>query len=275
MAALAGLAALAGAGVYFVHHSPVQGAIAALAVGVGCAGLYVLVAPRMHLVHQKVLVGGIAAAAVLVPTSWAVAGTDSYQQFFEHTIKVHDHTPLTNHMGLRVLVGTRPGCISDFPKGWCTGPSSGRMKWSTDNKLPDPFEPWKRMREERYAKYHLVAYGVRRIRSLWVAECLGQIWIMLLSQLTCYYYSFMILVAPLTRLRRDLEAPLFGLAALSQLIWVSSNFYDDRYTALSFASLGFCFFMLWTFGRKDDLAKLRARLGTKPAAPAAPVSPAE
>ena len=282
---LAGAAGLSGAAVYFIHHNATHAAIAAVAVGLGGAGLYQLVAPRMHLVHQQVLAGGLFAAMVLVPTSWAVAGTDSYQQFFEHTIKVHDHTPLTNHMGLRVLVGVRPGCISDFPKGWCTGPGSGRMKWVTDNKLPDPFEPWKRMREERYAKYRLVAYGliaasflafafvVRRTRSLWVAQCLGQIWIMLLSQLTCYYYSFMILVAPLTRLRRQLEAPLFGLAALSQLIWVSSNFYDDRYTALSFASLAFCYFMLWTFGRKNDVAKLRARLGIKPAAPTPPAAP--
>jgi hypothetical protein len=271
-AALAAVAGLAAAAVYFVHGNPVHAAVAGVAVAAGGVAFYRFVAPRMHLVHQKVLVGGIAAAAVLVPTSWAVAGTDSYQQFYEHTIKVHDHTPLTNHMGLRVLVAVRPGCISDFPPGWCTGLGSGRMKWVTDSKLADPFATWKQMREDRYAKYRLVAYGiiaaslvafafvVRRIRSLWVAECLGQIWIILLSQLTCYYYSFMILVAPLTRLRRQLEAPLFGLAALSQLIWVSSNFYDDRYTALSFVSLAYCFWMLWVFGRKRDLAALRARL---------------
>ena len=37
---------------------------------------------------------------------------------------------------------------------------------------------------------------VHRIKSLWVAQCLGQIFIILGSQLTCYYYSFMILSTP-------------------------------------------------------------------------------
>jgi hypothetical protein len=106
------------------------------------------------------LAGGLFAAAVLVPASWYVAGPTSYQQFYEHTIKVHDHTPLTNHMGLRVLLSGRPGCISDFPKGYCTGMDSGRMKWSTDNKLPDAFTPWKRLREERYAARRPLAYAI-------------------------------------------------------------------------------------------------------------------
>ena len=55
----------------------------------------------------------------------------------------------------------------------------------------------------------------RRVKSMWVAQCLGQIFIILMSQLTSYYYAFMIISAPLTKARRQLEIPIVGLAAVS------------------------------------------------------------
>ncbi|MGK4005506.1 hypothetical protein WMF31_22970 [Sorangium sp. So ce1036] len=213
------------------------------------AGIYIFRHKRMARTHVQVLIGGVLAAAVLIPVSMKVAGVDSYRQFYEHTLKVHDQTPLTNHMGLRVLVAHKPG----------TGVESGRMRYTKDTKLTDPFEVWKRMRNERYAKYRWVAYGIiaaslaafvyvcRRVRSLWVAQCLGQIFIILLSQLTCYYYSFMILSAPLTRVKRQIEVPLFGLAALTQFIWMASYWNDDKYTALTAVSLAFCYYLLFVF----------------------------
>src|SRR5262249_35238815 len=160
-----------------------------------------------------------------------------------HTIQVHDQTPLTNHMGLRVLISHNVGSTA----------ASGRMKYTKDTKLVDPFEVWKRMRNERYAKYRWIAYliiagslaafvyVVRRIRSLWVAECLAQIFMILGSQLTCYYYSFMILSAPLTRLKRQIEPFLFGLAALTQVIGMFFFWNDDKYTALTAVSLVFAY----------------------------------
>ncbi len=212
--------------------------------------------------HQwQMLLGGCLAAAVLIPVSLGVSGKDSYQQFFEHTLKVHDRTPLTNHMGLRVLVAHNVG----------TGPASGRMKYTKDARLADPFEVWKTMRNDRYDRYRLVAYGVvglsllyfalvtRRIKSMWIALCLGQIFIILLSQLTCYYYSFMILAAPLTRVKKGLEAPLFGLAALSQLVWITFTFNDDKYTALTLLSLLFCFGLICAFAPGGSFAQLLGR----------------
>lgn len=219
------------------------------------AGAYLLRHKRMAKHHQRMLLGGVLAAAVLIPLSLHVAGKTSYQQFYRHTILVHDQTPLTNHMGLRVLVAHKPG----------TDAESGRMKYTKDTKLIDPFEVWKRMRNERYAKYRLVAYGiialsfaffvyvVRRVKSMWAAQCLGQIWIILLSQLTCYYYSFMILTAPLTRLKRSIEAPLFGFAALSQFVWITFTYNDDKYTVLTAISLVFCYGLLCAFTPKGSL----------------------
>ncbi|WP_437512524.1 hypothetical protein [Sorangium sp. So ce1099] len=88
------------------------------------------------------------------------------------------------------------------------------------------------------------------MRSLWVAGCLGQIFIILLSQITCYYYTFMLLSAPLTRRKRQLEIPLLCLAALSQGIWRWTSWNDDRYALLTAAMLGFCYFLLYAFVNK-------------------------
>ena len=230
---------------------------------------------RMRPEHLQTLLGGTLAAIVLVGASLVVVGKDSYQQFYKHTIEVHDQTPLTNHMGLRVMIGHRTECI--VPDGLvpglaerlhflrlpsCEGAKSGRMQYTQDDKLLDPFEVWEDMRLERYAKYKAVGYAlialtfaffvavVSRIRSLWVAQALAQVWIVLLSQLTSYYYSFVIIAAPLTRLRRDLEVPMFVFAALTQFIYGVFGMNDDRYTVLTYVTLGFCYYLLFQFAPK-------------------------
>jgi hypothetical protein len=142
------------------------------------------------------------------------------------------------------------------------------MRYTKDVALTDPFETWKKMRVDRYRDYKPVAYTLlatsllafvavlRRTRSLWIAQCLGQVWIILLSQLTCYYYSFMILTAPVTRLRRDLEIWLLGFAALSQVIWRVFGYNDDRYTMLTLGSLVVCYAIIFALApREQDAAE--------------------
>jgi hypothetical protein len=220
---------------------------------------------RLTRPQGQMLIGGVAAAAVLIPLSMIVcgastlgqataqpkaaliAGKDAYQQFKTHTLEIHDRTPLTNHMGLRVLVSHS---------------LAGRMKYTEDHKLRDPFEVWMRLRNERYDKYKGIAYAVialslaafvyvmRRVKSMWVAQCLAQVFIILLSQLTSYYYAFMILAGPLTRVKRGLEAPLFGFAALSQFVFMTFGYNDDKYTALTLISLLLCYGILCWFSGK-------------------------
>ena len=225
------------------------------------AGAYVVRHKRMAPHHQRMLFGGVLAAAVLIPASVYVCGKDSYPHFYEHTLKVHDRTPLTNHMGLRVLISHKIG----------TGPSSGRAMYVKDDKLPDPFETWKRLRNERYDKYKGVAYAVialslvffafvvRRVKSMWIALCLGQIFIILLSQLTSYYYAFLIITAPLTRAKRQIEAPLLGLAALSQIIWMVFGWFDDKSAAVTLIVLVFCYGLVCAFAPKGTFARLLGR----------------
>ncbi len=208
---------------------------------------------RMPKHHIKTLMGGVLAAALLIPLSIGICGRNSYQDFYHHTLEVHDRTPLTNHMGLRVLVSHNVG--SDA--------RSGRMKYTRDMKLRDPFEVWMRMRNERYARYKVIAYAivalsiaffawaVRRMKSLWLAACLSQVFIILLSQLTNYYYVFMVLMAPLTKARRSLESWLFGFAALSQFVYWSFAWNDDKYTALTLISLVLCYSVICAFAKKE------------------------
>lgn len=259
---------------------------------------YAIKHKKMHRDHFQMLIGGTAAAAVLLPLSIWFTHTDPntpfyepYKKFYEHTIETHDQTPLTNHMGLRVIIGHKfvdfqtPGlrsqeeavqAVGANAPGWrkalarlkppitlATGPSSGQMEYTRDNRLLDPFEVWKRMRNERYEKYKLVAYGitlgtlvffvmvVRHMKLLWIAQCLGQIFIILGSQLTCYYYSFMILSAPLTKLRKQIELGLFALAAVTQIIWMNSYWNDNKYTLLTIVSLIFCYVLIGLFWRRD------------------------
>lgn len=225
----------------------------------------------------KMLGGGVLAAALLIPLSIKVAGKGSYREFYRHTLQVHDRTPLTNHMGLRVIVSQKlpfeiPAADEKSSKvrnlvlrgGFNTGVASGRMKYTKDDKLTDPFEVWKNMRNERYHKLRFVAYAlvgasllyflwvVRRVRSMWIAQCLAQVFIILMSQLTSYYYAFMILLAPLTKARPQLEVPMFGFAALSQFVYIIFYYNDDKYWALTFISLLFCYGVLWAFLSQAD-----------------------
>lgn len=231
---------------------------------------------RLTKTQTRMLLGGTLAAAVLLPLSIKVAGPTSYQDFYRHTLEVHDRTPLTNHMGLRVLISQK--LPFEIPAlGINTGPASGRMKYTRDEKLTDAFDVWKHMRNERYAKYRPVGWAIialslayfvyvtRRIKSMWVALCLGQVFIILLSQLTCYYYVFMILLAPLTKAKRQLEVPLFGFAALTQFAYIVFGYYDDKFWVLTLLSLLACFGVLCSFLTEADRTEILRRLGRKPA----------
>jgi hypothetical protein len=258
--------------------------------------VYAIKHKRMHADHKQMLLGGSLAAAVLLGGGAYICGPNSYKSFYEHTLQTHDKTPLTNHVGLRVMIAHKfvelqvPGLRTTeeaakaagegastvgkafarvkWPLKLSTGKSSGHMQWVRDNRRLDPFEAWKRLRNERYHKYRYFAYAiilgsllwfiaiVRRIKSLWIAQCLAQIFIILLSQLTCYYYSFMILGAPLIKARKQIQVGLFATAAVTQVIWMNGTVYgvynDHKYTLLTYASLIWCYVMIGLFWRRSE-----------------------
>jgi hypothetical protein len=225
------------------------------------AGAYVIRRGRVARSHRGVLAGGFLAAAVIVPLSLYVAGIGSYHEFYRHTLRIHDRTPLTNHMGLPVLIS----------HGFGEAAGSARMEYTVDQKLADPFEVWRRMRSERYERYKWLGvvitavsgvffiWVVYRIRPLWIGGCLGQVFIVLGAQLTSYYYSFLVLSALLTRARRGLEILLFAFVILSQLVFWMLPWNDDRYAALTLISLLLCYGLMLGFLRRRPGLSLSQR----------------
>src|SRR3954469_23329321 len=106
--------------------------------GVALIMLFTLIRTRRFARDQLRFVAGAAlAGAILIPASIAATEPNAYQAFAAH-IGLHKDTPLTNHMGLETML----------VHNW-----DGRMVFSRDDRLDDPFEAWKSGRTER--KQHL------------------------------------------------------------------------------------------------------------------------
>lgn len=222
----------------------------------------------------RMIIGGVLAAAVLLGVSIKMCGAESYKSFYNHTLKVHDETPLTNHMGLRVLLAQKTPV--EFPAlGIGVGKESGRMKYSEDNSQPDPFFTWKKMRNDRYQALKPIGYLVnaltlglffwvaRRMKSMWIAQSTAGIFLMTLAQLTSYYFAFMIVFAPLTKvkpLQRTLELTLFGFAVISQFAFRSFRFNDDKYWILTLLCMGLGYILILAFAPRTWWDRICAKL---------------
>lgn len=196
--------------------------------------------------HLRLLAGGAAATVILVAASIGVAGKDSYAGFWKH-IKVHNNNPLTNNMGLQTIMAHS---------------YAGRMQFTEDSRLIDPFAKWKQMRREElraYGPLYLIvclAVGLAlvrvawRVKSLWIVQALSLAVAVSLVEVTCYYYSMFILAAFLARLRRSFEIVLLTVAGVSQILAANpilSYFYDDRYTLQSLLFFGFSVGLILAF----------------------------
>jgi hypothetical protein len=225
---------------------------------------------RMAPEHRSVMLGGVAATVFLVGISVGIAGPKAYPEFYRH-IQVHNHTPLTNNMGLATVLA----------QGY-----SGRMEYTRDEKLLDPFRDWKQMRRDRLEAFRplhivlLLGLGlfffavVSRVKSLWIAQALSLAMFVALVEVTCYYYSIFILAAYLSRLRRGVEQWILCVAGISQLLVINrqlSYFYDDRYTVQ--AGL-FCVFAVslllayWPLRRRSEKAPQKTEVGAATEGPA-------
>jgi hypothetical protein len=222
------------AGAYLWKHRPKSAA--------GWFTFWKFMAPQ----HRRFMLGGLASTVLFVGISIGVAGWRSYPEFYRH-IQVHNHTPLTNNMGLATVLAQSP---------------SGRMELVRNEKHVDAFDDWKQMRSDRLHAYRpfqivlLLAVGVlfvavvRRVKLLWVALALSLGAFVGLIEVTCYYYSIFILAALLSRKRRDIEQWVLCVAGISQLLAVNhyiSYFYDDRYTAQSVLYCVFAVSLLWAY----------------------------
>ncbi len=218
----------------------------------------------LHPDHWRTLGGVAIALAVLVPASMAVNGVGSYKAFVDHTIKTHNNTPLTNHMGLETMV----------VHSW-----DGRMRFMRDDNMDDPFESWKRHRLElKHKRMPLflaiiagvglwTAWALRRTRLLWVGIPLSVPMLMCMTNLTCYYYSFFMTLAALVTIRPQLGPAILATSGASTILLYSPSGYywvDDRYTAQSWLFFLLAIIALVAYSRPFSMERLKAWWNHKP-----------
>jgi hypothetical protein len=218
----------------------------------------------LHPDHRRLIGGCLVALGVLVPASIMVAGADSYQEFFSHTLKTHKNTPLTNTMGLETMV----------VHNW-----DGRMRFTRDDNLDDPFEGWKRGRLRRFEKMKPVFYGViglvalwqmwalRRTKLLWVGMALTVPLVISLTNLTCYYYSLFMVAGALVLARPQIGPALLVTSGVSQImLYAPYGYYwvDDRFTAQSWLFYAMGILLLFAYSRPFSMERLKAWWNHKP-----------
>lgn len=205
---------------------------------------------------QLKLIGGAAAMGVFLfaVSSFISEGANAWSEFLHH-INKHKSTPLTNHMGLETILA----------HDW-----DGRMRFTRDNALDDPFQGWKQGRLDRaaataWARYLIVgiqtvwaAWALRRTKLMWIGMPLGCVVVMSLTNMTCYYMSIFIMGAVLIRLNPAIGPMMLITSGFSQSVLYAYYFVDDEYNAMSW--LFFTMGMLFYFGisRPFSVERLRA-----------------
>jgi hypothetical protein len=212
--------------------------------------------------HLRVFAGAAIAAVVLVGASVPVAGADAYPNFVRH-ISLHQRMPLTNNMGLPVLLSYTP---------------EGRAEVTRQPNALDEFGKWGQMhietlqkRRPSYIAINLFLFAVfvvvvRKVKTLWIAMGLSTIFLVSLPTLTCYYYSFFLVAALLSK--ASATTARLGLLAvgLSAFLveWGRLSYqWDDRFTTQSLIYLCFAFMLL--VGFMVDPPKKKAKVQAKPA----------
>ena len=190
--------------------------------------------------HVLFLAGCLLAGGILVPASLsATGGWKTYTEFLANASK-HRATPLTNHMGLPTLFAWDEDNI-------------GRR--ARDGSLVDPWSFWKEKRREVFANrrplYWAVAIGFvvllavssRRLED-WAVTAASTILIVVLLELTCYYFGFVVLLAPLALSRMRYVVVLIGMAVATQFLPLHVSWNDEQFTAASLLVLGAMSFLL-------------------------------
>jgi Ca2+/Na+ antiporter len=180
--------------------------------------------PWLDATDKRFIMGGVLGLVVLCTASIAVNGVDAHPQFLTNTLK-HSETPLTNHMGLPTVLSYLPSKVGRFTK---------------DSSLDDPWAKWKQARKETkhdrrwlhglilLGMFVLLAMAGRRLAG-WAVLAASTILIIGFFELTCYYYSFVVLMAPLAieRLRYSVALILMGMGGLILQFFI--GWYDEQY----------------------------------------------
>ena len=180
--------------------------------------------PWLDQSDKRFIAGGLLGLLVLCGASVAVNGVEAHTKFLGNTLK-HSETPLTNHMGLPTVLSYHPSKVGRFTK---------------DSSLEDPWARWKQARKETkhdrrwlhalilLGMFVLLALAGRRLAP-WAVLAGSTILIVGFFELTCYYYCFVVLMAPLAieRLRYTVALILMVIAGLILQFFI--GWYDEQY----------------------------------------------
>jgi hypothetical protein len=237
--------------------------------------------------HLAVILGGALAVGTLVPISLVTSsGVDGYRMFLQNS-KKHTSTPLTNYMGWRTVV---------------TYKEKEAGRYLRTDRLEDPWKDWKdaRLRTFHHRKWFYIvgvlafaALLYRAVRGLapWEATALASVMIAVVPELTCYYYSFLIVVALLWEKRKEVGLALLAITAATGFIdwaptqflprkfpWMMPTWLDEQYTWMSIVTLLGFGYILYEFGfvsRKEPALELATASGPATADSSAEAAPAQ
>ena len=156
--------------------------------------------------HLRFTMGGLLSLAILVPLSVPFTQgkapqyqgvTPAFKEFLSNSLK-HKDTPLTNNMGYPTLVAFHPSYSVS---------KSLQIQQKMKNK-PEGFSVWKTKTRElrksrRWIQILTIAllfaamFVLRNRLRLWEATAASVAFMFTVFELTCYYYSFIILLVPL------------------------------------------------------------------------------
>ena len=180
--------------------------------------------PWLDATDKRFIAGGVLGLVVLCAASIAVNGFDAHTQFLSNTVK-HSETPLTNHMGLPTILSYKPSQVGRFTK---------------DSSLEDPWATWKQLRKETkhdrrwlhgvllLGMFVLLALAGRRLAG-WAVLAGSTILIIGFFELTCYYYSFVVLMAPLAIERLRYSVALISMVIVGLILQFFIGWYDEQY----------------------------------------------
>ncbi len=206
--------------------------------------------------HRRLIAGSAICLGLLFGGSAAAnGGFEVWGEFFENSFK-HKETRLTNHMGLPTLLSY------DHAK---------RARRTKDDTFDDPFERWKEGRKETLAArgglflasllllFGLVGYIAREADD-WEVAALSTVFVVGIFELTCYYYCFVVLLAPICVRRLRYTVLFLAMAVSTQWVHLGIGWYDVQYTVETAVVLGFMLLLL--VGRIEEI-----RRGATPAPP--------
>ena len=181
---------------------------------------------------KRFIAGGLAGVLILCSLSIGFNGVQAHTQFLGNTLK-HAETPLTNHMGLPTLLSYRPSKVGRYTK---------------NESLEDPWANWKQTRKDTkhdrrwlhalilLGMFGLLALAGRKMES-WAVLASSTILIIGFFELTCYYYSFVVLMAPVAIERLKHVVAMILMSAAGLIIQFFVGWYDEQYLLETLACL--------------------------------------